>query len=69
MSISFFFLAFEVLHLSSSYIFIVEMFSLASLAQGTEIIDKSHDQDTTDLHKCVTYIRDFAPDLDKSNVC
>ncbi|XP_021280513.1 thiamine pyrophosphokinase 1-like [Herrania umbratica] len=36
---------------------------------GTEIIDKSHDQDTTDLHKCVTYIRDFAPDLDKSNLC
>ncbi|XWS76555.1 hypothetical protein CRYUN_Cryun01aG0186500 [Craigia yunnanensis] len=35
---------------------------------GTKIIDKSHDQDTTDLHKCVTYIRDFAPDFDKSNV-
>ncbi|XVF80568.1 hypothetical protein PTKIN_Ptkin15bG0084300 [Pterospermum kingtungense] len=38
-------------------------------SQGTEIIDKSHDQDTTDLHKCVTYIRDFALDLDKSNLC
>lgn len=36
---------------------------------GTEIIDKSHDQDTTDLHKCVTYIRDFSLDLDKSNLC
>ncbi|KAA3462491.1 thiamine pyrophosphokinase 1-like isoform X1 [Gossypium australe] len=35
---------------------------------GTEIVDKSHDQDTTDLHKCVTYIRDSALGLDKSNV-
>ncbi|KAB2068682.1 hypothetical protein ES319_A08G048300v1 [Gossypium barbadense] len=34
---------------------------------GTEIIDKSHDQDTTDLHKCITYIRDFAPDVNKSS--
>ncbi|TYJ05095.1 hypothetical protein E1A91_A12G142500v1 [Gossypium mustelinum] len=34
---------------------------------GTEIVDKSHDQDTTDLHKCVTYIRDSASGLDKSN--
>ncbi|MBA0845983.1 hypothetical protein Goarm_022726 [Gossypium armourianum] len=36
---------------------------------GTEIVDKSHDQDTTDLHKCVTYIRDSASGLDKSNLC
>ncbi|OMO63807.1 hypothetical protein CCACVL1_22255 [Corchorus capsularis] len=36
---------------------------------GKEIIDNSHDQDTTDLHKCITYIRDFAPQLDKSNLC
>ncbi|TYH05015.1 hypothetical protein ES288_A08G051400v1 [Gossypium darwinii] len=36
---------------------------------GTEIIDKSHDQDTTDLHKCITYIRDFAPDVNKSSLC
>ncbi|KAA3471405.1 thiamine pyrophosphokinase 1-like isoform X2 [Gossypium australe] len=36
---------------------------------GTKIIDKSHDQDTTDLHKCITYIRDFAPDANKSSLC
>ncbi|KAK8635625.1 hypothetical protein V6N13_004352 [Hibiscus sabdariffa] len=36
---------------------------------GTKIIDKSHDQDTTDLHKCVTYIRDSSQDLVKSNLC
>ncbi|CAK7348292.1 unnamed protein product [Dovyalis caffra] len=36
---------------------------------GTEVIDESHDQDTTDLHKCVAYIRDFTPNLDKSNLC
>ncbi|XP_022727737.1 thiamine pyrophosphokinase 1-like isoform X1 [Durio zibethinus] len=39
------------------------------MSLGTKIIDKSHDQDTTDLHKCVTYIRDVAPNLDKSNLC
>ncbi|CAN4091436.1 unnamed protein product [Withania somnifera] len=26
---------------------------------GTKIIDESQDQDTTDLHKCVSYIRDL----------
>lgn len=31
-------------------------------------MDESHDQDTTDLHKCIAFIRDFTPDLDKSNV-
>ena len=36
--------------------------------QGTKILDESQDQDTTDLHKCVAYIRDFRPNLDKSNV-
>ncbi|KAG6785105.1 hypothetical protein POTOM_010828 [Populus tomentosa] len=40
---------------------------LASKMQGTKVVDESHDQDTTDLHKCVAYIRDFAPNLDKSN--
>ena len=66
MSISFFLLAFDLLDPFGSYI--AETFSLAALVQGTVIIDKSHDQDSTDLHKCVTYIRDFAPDFDKSNV-
>uniref|UniRef100_A0A6N2MDE8 Thiamine pyrophosphokinase n=1 Tax=Salix viminalis TaxID=40686 RepID=A0A6N2MDE8_SALVM len=36
---------------------------------GTKVADESHDQDTTDLHKCVAYIRDFTPNLDKSNLC
>ena len=35
--------------------------------QGTKIVDASHDQDTTDLHKCVVYISDFF-DLQISNV-
>ncbi|XP_015891888.1 thiamine pyrophosphokinase 1 isoform X2 [Ziziphus jujuba] len=36
---------------------------------GTKIMDESDDQDTTDLHKCVSYICDFAPNLDKSSLC
>ncbi|KAL3517452.1 hypothetical protein ACH5RR_020041 [Cinchona calisaya] len=35
---------------------------------GTKILDESHDQDTTDLHKCVVYIRDL-PHLQNSNLC
>lgn len=38
------------------------------LIQGTKVIEESHDQDTTDLHKCITFIRDCTPDLDKSKV-
>lgn len=44
------------------------MFMLAFLMQGTKVVDESHDQDTTDLHKCVAYIRDCTPNLEKSNV-
>lgn len=36
--------------------------------QGTKIIDESHDQDTTDLHKCVAHIRDLTSKVDKSTV-
>ncbi|XP_059625689.1 thiamine pyrophosphokinase 1 [Cornus florida] len=36
---------------------------------NTEIEDASNDQDTTDLHKCIAYIRDCTPNLDKSNLC
>ncbi|XP_068311457.1 thiamine pyrophosphokinase 1 isoform X1 [Pyrus communis] len=36
---------------------------------GTQIINESEDQDTTDLHKCIAYICDSAPNLDKSNLC
>ena len=32
------------------------------------MVDESHDQDTTDLHKCVAYVCDWAQNLDKSNV-
>lgn len=28
------------------------------LSQGTKVIDESHDQDTTDLDKCILFIRD-----------
>ncbi|MCD9639951.1 cAMP-dependent protein kinase subunit [Datura stramonium] len=35
---------------------------------GTKIIDESHDQDTTDLHKCVAYIRDLL-NLEHPNLC
>ncbi|CAK9209311.1 unnamed protein product [Sphagnum troendelagicum] len=35
---------------------------------GTTIIDQTNDQETTDLHKCVIYIRDFTPDLDKTHL-
>ncbi|MED6155222.1 cAMP-dependent protein kinase subunit, variant 2 [Stylosanthes scabra] len=33
---------------------------------GTNIVDASHDQNTTDLHKCVAYIRDLTPNTHKS---
>lgn len=36
---------------------------------GTKTFDESNDQDTTDLHKCIAFIRDFTPNLDKSNLC
>uniref|UniRef100_A0A1S3ZN63 Thiamine pyrophosphokinase 2-like n=1 Tax=Nicotiana tabacum TaxID=4097 RepID=A0A1S3ZN63_TOBAC len=38
--------------------YILKMYSLVTL-HGTKIIDESHDQDTTDLHKCVAYIREL----------
>jgi thiamine pyrophosphokinase len=36
---------------------------------GTKILDESHDQDTTDLHKCIAYIRDSTPNVDQSKLC
>ncbi|KAK9282073.1 hypothetical protein L1049_004985 [Liquidambar formosana] len=36
---------------------------------GTKILDDSHDQDTTDLHKCISFIRDFTPAAEKSDLC
>lgn len=35
---------------------------------GTEILDASQDQDSTDLHKCVDYIHDSA-NVDNTNLC
>ncbi|CAL0302426.1 unnamed protein product [Lupinus luteus] len=37
--------------------------------QGTKIIDESHDQDSTDLHKCVRHICNVMPNNDKSPLC
>ncbi|GAB4829872.1 cAMP-dependent protein kinase subunit [Ancistrocladus abbreviatus] len=34
-----------------------------------KIIDESHDQDTTDLHKCISYIQDSVPEFEKSELC
>ncbi|KAG8085318.1 hypothetical protein GUJ93_ZPchr0010g8616 [Zizania palustris] len=36
---------------------------------GTKIVDESHDQDTTDLHKCVAFVTENSPIPDKSNLC
>lgn len=36
---------------------------------GTEIVDESHNQDTTDLHKCIAFITENSPVLAKSNLC
>ncbi|RRT49008.1 hypothetical protein BHE74_00009234 [Ensete ventricosum] len=36
---------------------------------GVKIEDMSYDQETTDLHKCVTFICDSTPKMDKSNLC
>ncbi|XXG54146.1 hypothetical protein AAC387_Pa03g2099 [Persea americana] len=35
---------------------------------GTEVVDESYDQDTTDLHKCVNFILDCTPNMEKSNL-
>ncbi|CAI0460224.1 unnamed protein product [Linum tenue] len=36
---------------------------------GTDVVDESDDQDTTDLHKCIAYINGVMPNLDKSSFC
>ncbi|KAF3340689.1 thiamine pyrophosphokinase 1 isoform X2 [Carex littledalei] len=33
---------------------------------GVKVVDESHDQDTTDLHKCVAYVNNSTPVEDKS---
>ncbi|XP_010556746.1 PREDICTED: thiamine pyrophosphokinase 1 isoform X2 [Tarenaya hassleriana] len=35
---------------------------------GTKVVDESHDQDTTDLHKCISYIHESTPDHEKSRL-
>lgn len=37
--------------------------------RGTKIVDESHDQDTTDLHKCVAFIAQNSLVSDVSNLC
>ncbi|RZC80777.1 hypothetical protein C5167_043366 [Papaver somniferum] len=34
---------------------------------GSQIVDESQDQDTTDIHKCVSFIQDATPNVDKSD--
>lgn len=36
--------------------------------QGSKISDKSHNQETTDLHKCISSIRHRTPNHEKPNV-
>lgn len=36
---------------------------------GCDAINESHDQDTTDLHKCISHISNLTPDAEKSNLC
>ncbi|CAL1398655.1 unnamed protein product [Linum trigynum] len=36
---------------------------------GTDVVDESDDQDTTDLHKCIAYINGVMPNVDKSSFC
>ncbi|PKA58436.1 thiamine pyrophosphokinase [Apostasia shenzhenica] len=35
---------------------------------GVKIVDESHDQDTTDLHKCINFISDCTAFSDKANL-
>lgn len=43
-----------------------EKINVCSLIKGTKTVDESHDQDTTDLHKCITFVLDFFQNQDKS---
>uniref|UniRef100_A0A7C8ZST0 Thiamine pyrophosphokinase n=2 Tax=Opuntia streptacantha TaxID=393608 RepID=A0A7C8ZST0_OPUST len=36
---------------------------------GSNTIDESHDQDTTDLHKCISHICNLTPESEKPNLC
>ncbi|VAH26450.1 unnamed protein product [Triticum turgidum subsp. durum] len=38
-------------------------------SQGSKISDKSHNQETTDLHKCISSIRHRTPNHEKPNLC
>lgn len=44
------------------------MLSLFFSLQGTKVIDESQDQDTTDLDKCILYIRDSTLNQESSRV-
>uniref|UniRef100_A0A0D9V0S3 Thiamine pyrophosphokinase n=2 Tax=Leersia perrieri TaxID=77586 RepID=A0A0D9V0S3_9ORYZ len=38
-------------------------------SQGSQISDKSHNQETTDLHKCISRIHRSTSDHEKTNLC
>ncbi|XP_066306309.1 thiamine pyrophosphokinase 2-like [Miscanthus floridulus] len=38
-------------------------------SQGSKISDKTHNQETTDLHKCISRIHHRTPDHEKPNLC
>ncbi|XP_021775366.1 thiamine pyrophosphokinase 2-like isoform X2 [Chenopodium quinoa] len=36
---------------------------------GCDAINESHDQDTTDLHKCISHLSNLTPESEKSDLC
>lgn len=49
--------------------FFLKIYTWSSFClQGTQVVDESQDQDTTDLHKCIKYIRATTPDEEIPNV-
>ncbi|KMT17500.1 hypothetical protein BVRB_2g037030 isoform A [Beta vulgaris subsp. vulgaris] len=36
---------------------------------GCDAINESHDQDTTDLHKCISHLSNLTPESEKANLC
>ncbi|KAG6417828.1 hypothetical protein SASPL_120022 [Salvia splendens] len=53
-----------ILHLDSSFVSLLA--EVLEIHMGTRVVDASDDQDTTDLHKCIAYIRDL-PNLKNEN--
>lgn len=51
-----------------TYICFSLFYSVLLLFQGTQVIDESEDQDTTDLDKCILYVRDSTLNQESSRV-